>query len=285
MGQPQAKDAKPGQPPIVKRPQQVARGGGVRTQTVSDALVGKSDDGSQAQHGKGVTVTVPVPLDTIRCQPVVIRYKTQEVKSLIDKKVPVQLLLKPREGAPIPMNASDDNYFAIVDLPPGNHTFRFLIGDMPKVDGNQPIVNDVAPSGGLEAYNCIAVGDTILTTKDDDDVIDDGSGWGQTETQFDETRKYPPILPPHLRYTPLNTPPTQMRCLQDGSINVAQDTPRMLEAEHLPLPLSVTINHVYFQKREDHVVSGMTTRYCNKFTTIAYYKGIPSALPSCNATA
>jgi hypothetical protein len=34
---------------------------------------------------------------------------------------------------------------------------------------------------------------------------------------------------------------------------------------------------VYFQKREDHVVSGITTRYCNKFTTIAYYRSIADA--------
>lgn len=46
-------------------------------------------------------------------------------------------------------------------------------------------------------------------------------------------------------------------------------------AEHLPLPLSVTINHVYFQRREDHVVAGVTTRYRDKFTTIKYYTHMP----------
>lgn len=212
--------------------------------------------------------------------PVVIRYKDTGVKLLLDQRAPVDILINTSDDASsqqwsrLPMSRSDDNYFVIVDLPPGEHRFRFSVRDAIEVDTTQPTVQDPGPGGQGEPANVIQVSADIMNTKDDDDLVDDGDGWGQVETQFDETRKYPPMLPPHLRYTPLNTPPTQVRCHSDGSLNVATN---VLEAEHLPLPLSVTINHVYFQKREDHVVSGMTTRHCNKFTTIAYYRGISSA--------
>lgn len=203
--------------------------------------------------------------------PVVMRYKGHDVKQLLERKLNVDLLLqKGSEWTKLPMSRSEDNYFVIVDLPPGQHQFRFLIEDAIKVDPTQPST----PMEGSEMCNVLVVSQDLMSTNDDDDLVDDAEGWGQTETQFDETRKYPPMLPPHLRYTPLNTPPTQVRCQTDGSLNVAAAA---LEAEHLPLPLSVTINHVYFQKREDHIVSGMTTRYCNKFTTIAYYQGLAAS--------
>lgn len=285
----------------------------MRTQTVNDALVAprtqhgdpqnddhshadrRGDGGSSATQSPnrpnpagGSPVTAP-PASAIPPAPVVIRYKNADVKQLIDRKVPIEILIQEDSGAGdspttssaavnktwkrLPMSRSDDNYFVIVNLAPGEHRFKFSLPDRgTTVDPTQPTVQDnTGTSGSSEPANVIQVSADIMTTKDDDELIDDGTGWGHVETQFEETRKYPPILPPHLRYTPLNTPPTQIRCQVDGSLNVATST---LEAEHLPLPLSVTINHVYFQKRDDHVVSGITTRYCNKFTTIAYYRSI-----------
>jgi hypothetical protein len=287
---------------------------GMRSQTVNDALVaprggaatqhgdhahqqqddGRAESGSATQSpnrpnpagGSPVTATTTA---AIPAAPVVIRYKNTDVKQLIERKTPIEILIQEdasqsgeassKTWRRLPMSRSDDNYFVIVNLPPGEHRFRFSLPDRgggTLVDPTQPTVQDNAgTSGGAsEPANVIQVSADIMTTKDDDELIDDGTGWGHIETQFEETRKYPPILPPHLRYTPLNTPPTQIRCQVDGSLNVATST---LEAEHLPLPLSVTINHVYFQKREDHVVSGITTRYCNKFTTIAYYRSIADA--------
>lgn len=99
------------------------------------------------------------------------------------------------------------------------------------------------------------------------------SDWGQEEKIFQETRKFPPLLPLHLRYTPLNTPPTPFRCSSDGTMLVLDpdNSATRPAPEQLPCPLSVTIQHVYFQRREDHVVLGMTTRYRNKCATIVYY--------------
>jgi hypothetical protein len=183
-------------------------------------------------------------------------------------------------------------------------------------------------------------------------IINDEEGWSQVAPVFEETRKFPPIMPPHLRYTPLNAPPTQVRvgasddngkCTNNGtgnnpftspnqnnaassfssfsntstspqqpqnsfgsSSNVGSTNnnatntnantnnnsaqqqnlqlcaeedgfgPAMLEgSDQRPAPLSVTINHVYFQKREDHTLVGITTRFQDKCTSIAYYKHDP----------
>lgn len=40
---------------------------------------------------------------------------------------------------------------------------------------------------------------------------DDGGGWCTTPFAFTESKKFPPAVPPHLRYTPLNTPRTTRR--------------------------------------------------------------------------
>lgn len=304
MGQQNGKDASRGAPPGGRRipinNPRTAGTTGMRTQAVNDTLVAprattqhaepQADDTAGVDPRRDPAATqsptrsapsnTSAPACTVPPAPVVIRYKNTDAKQLIDRKVPIEVLIQDQQDASnqhwtrLPMSRSDDNYFVIVNLAPGEHRFRFSLPDRgTMVDPTQPTVIDNGAAGGgvSEPANVVQVSADIMTTKDDDDLIDDGAGWGHVETQFEETRKYPPMLPPHLRYTPLNTPPTQVRCQHDGSLNVATST---LEAEHLPLPLSVTINHVYFQKREDHVVSGMTTRYCNKFTTIAYYRSI-----------
>lgn len=108
-------------------------------------------------------------------------------------------------------------------------------------------------------------------------------GWGQEEVLFKNTQKFPPLLPLHLRYTPLNTTPTPFRCSSDGTMLVldpSSSTACRPAPEQLPCPLSVTIQHVYFQRREDHVVLGMTTRYENKCATIVYYTTATNVVPT-----
>lgn len=164
-------------------------------------------------------------------------------------------------GKTQPMTRSGDDFFAIMYAPPGENSYVVRW----KVEGG----SEVLEQGGQK----ITVTDALLHNKEDDDAADDGSGWGQQQTVFEETRKNPPILPPHLRYTPLNTPPTQFRCNAEGTLVPAENLNLPLDPVHLPLPLSVTVNHVYFQRREDHTVLGVTTRYKNKFTSIVYYRG------------
>lgn len=270
-------------------------GAGIRTAPMSDALVsapppfksdetipsssskdkesgGGGDDVSTAsptsappRGGSGSGATVRHEDPQVKTLPVIIRFKDPEVKTLLERKKPVVLLTQHRNWQPLPMTASEDNYYAITDLPEGVQLFRFKVDGVEQVDGSQP-------TDGTKTNNTISVQPQLLQTTEDDELADDPSGWGQETVMFEETRKYPPILPPHLRYTPLNTPPTQLRCAPNGSILLPEAFASQLDAEHLPLPLTVTINHVYFQRREDHTVIGVTTRCRNKYTTVVYYK-------------
>lgn len=85
--------------------------------------------------------------------------------------------------------------------------------------------------------------------------------WGQEEKIFMETNKIPPQLPPHLKFTPLNSSSRTKGILHDPSI--------------VPLPLMVTLNHVYFSQQGNVSVTGITQRYKDKFTTIVLYKPAP----------
>lgn len=83
----------------------------------------------------------------------------------------------------------------------------------------------------------------------------DDDEYGQIETVFVENKKAPPLLPPHLRYTPLNS---ATRSGYDPSI--------------LPVPLHVTVNHVYFASQGNVTMVGISQRYRDKFSTIVMYR-------------
>lgn len=249
----------------------------------------------------GMTGNVPAPTF-----PIVLRYQDQDVRTLIESRKPVYVAVEAMNWQPLPMTPSADSFYALLELPPGNHNYRFLVNGMEVVDSTQPLTPGTASSNapvppqtvqmpvGLavtqplpkpvpardgKPANTIFLNDVLLTTKEDDDIMDNGEGWGQEPIMFEESRKYPPIVPLHLRYTPLNTPPTLVRCSRDGRMAVMDASAEhsfRVPPEHLPLPLSVTINHVYFQRREDHAVMGVTTRYCNKYTTVVYYSHLPT---------
>ncbi|KPA84064.1 hypothetical protein ABB37_02180 [Leptomonas pyrrhocoris] len=246
--------------------------------------------------------------------PIVLRYQDQDVRALIESRRAVYVAVEAMNWQPLPMTPSTDSFYALLELPAGNHNYRFLVNGVEAVDSSQPLAPSSAtanlpvppqptpdttlppgvtasqplprpsPARDGKPANTIFLNDVLLTTREDDDIMDNGEGWGQEPIMFEESRKYPPIVPLHLRYTPLNTPPTLVRCSRDGRMAVMdsglENNPRM-PPEHLPLPLSVTINHVYFQRREDHAVMGVTTRYCNKFTTVVYYRHLPSSPVDC----
>lgn len=80
-------------------------------------------------------------------------------------------------------------------------------------------------------------------------------GYSQTEMVFVENKKAPPLLPPHLRFTPLNS---SVKMGYDPSI--------------LPVPLHVTVNHVYFASQGNVSMIGISQRYRDKFATIVMYR-------------
>lgn len=203
--------------------------------------------------------------------PVVIRYRVGATKTT--KALPVntvEVLLENEGWKRYPLTPSADDFFTVVQLPTGVHGYKFIVNGAEVIDNRQPVR---PPTATLPSANVVTVSEAMLRTRDDAEAADDDTdGWGQVPVVFEETRKLPPVLPPHMRYTPLNTPPTQYRCDEDGHVSaVANDY--ALDPEHLPLPLSATINHVYFQRRDDHVVVGVTTRFRNKFTSVVLYRG------------
>jgi len=199
--------------------------------------------------------------------PVVIRFAGKGAKTC-------KLMLQSKEWDPIPMVKSGEEFYSIVDLPLGIHQFKFM------VDGNGPVLDRAFYEKNPDSTaNCINVQDSISRYEDEEErIAGTEAAWGQQNIVFEESRKFPPILPPHLRYTPLNTPPSLHRVAPDGTMTLSTNT---LDPENLPLPLSVTLNHVYFQRREDHTVAGVTTRFRSKFSTIVYYRGTsnPAAAP------
>lgn len=284
----------------------VSRGPAVRPSAVNDAVLQPTST-SASRHVDPKPSSAAAPANsnigsggsgsTVK-YPAVFRYADQDVKTLIEKKKQVFVMVEQQQWKPVPMTPSTDSFYALLELPPGSHNFRFKIDNADVVDSTQTLaptgreqrlpmqlgvevstpVPSPSPAKDGKPANTFFLNDVLLTTREDDDTMDDGKGWGQEETMFEESRKYPPIVPLHLRYTPLNTPPTLVRCSPDGRLSVMENTgdfTRHMAAEHLPLPLSVTINHVYFQRRENHAVMGVTTRYCNKFTTVVYYTHLP----------
>ena len=149
---------------------------------------------------------------------------------------------------------------------------KFIVDDLYKIDQNQPKKLD----GSGNIHNVIIVTENgqqqqkekekeeekedskmqevdILEMKNEEDQDD---GFGQIEHVFVESKKNPPTVPPHLRYTPLNsTAPTHDH---DPTI--------------VPIPLMVTLNHTYFTESQDLEAIGITSRFREKYSTVVLYK-------------
>eukprot|EP00906_Rhabdomonas_costata_P030611 RCo043246 len=113
----------------------------------------------------------------------------------------------------IPLNKSGDEFYVILNLKKGDHEYKFLVDGKLTVDNTQPTV--ASPQGVL---NVLTVTDDSILGNSMDQAADpaqllskDSSkideGYGQDDVVFEETRKFPPLCPPHLRYTPLNSSP------------------------------------------------------------------------------
>lgn len=86
-------------------------------------------------------------------------------------------------------------------------------------------------------------------------------GYGHVEKKFTESKKNPPTLPPHLKYTPLNT-------------NVNYKEKEDHDPSVVPMPLMVTLGHTYFARGENIESIGVSLRYREKYSTLVLYKPI-----------
>jgi len=253
-------------------PQAAAGGGGSSAVIKHHIRRGPSSNtvGRLTGVGPGNSTLLDSPLDSLVATPqrqgfpTVVRYQSEASN--------VSVVGSFNSWKPLTMTKSGEDYFIILTLPRGTHTYHFLVDNEPKTDATQKTVNQ-----GGTIYNVlnIAEGGNMSMELEEDAL----APWGQTRTIFEETKKSPPLLPPHLRYTPLNSVPSAS---QSGSQQISQDSTDLNQPAPVaavpPLPLHVTVNHVYFQRQPTHIRMGLTIRVKAKFTNIFYYTS-PNAEP------
>lgn len=157
----------------------------------------------------------------------------------------------------IPMSRSGEDFIAILNIPPGKHEFKFVVDDEWRTDPNAQ--SEIDALGNVN--NILEVTEQPrLQDTDDTGTTPIGpsalSGYSTQEKGFTEDKKNPPLLPPHLRYTPLNS------ARKEG-----------VDPLLLPVPLHVTLNHVYLSHQQENVIQlGITHRYKSKYSTALLYK-------------
>ncbi|XP_060864671.1 5'-AMP-activated protein kinase subunit beta-1 isoform X1 [Metopolophium dirhodum] len=166
------------------------------------------------------------------------------------------------EWKPIPMVQSHNDFVTIIDLPEGEHHYKFCVdgnwqcdNKVSMIEGDPGITNNkvVVRKTDFEVFQALDV-DSI-----DENCIEK-SGFSQDIPSSVPWQKVsgPPILPPHLLQVILN-----------------KDTSVSCEPTLLPEPNHVMLNHLYALSIKDGVmVLSATHRYRKKYVTTLLYKPI-----------
>lgn len=170
---------------------------------------------------------------------------------------------------PIPMVHSHGDFVAILDVPEGNHQYKFMVDGQWVHDLKEPTVdNDMGTKNNLinvkqsdfEVFEALAM-DSVGSGSSTQSVSGSPPGdYGQEVPQAKPYEKTsgPPVLPPHLLQVILN-----------------KDTPLRCEPTLLPEPNHVMLNHLYALSIKDGVmVLSATHRYRKKYVTTLLYKPI-----------
>ncbi|XP_075224803.1 5'-AMP-activated protein kinase subunit beta-1 [Lycorma delicatula] len=162
----------------------------------------------------------------------------------------------------IPMVKSHGDFVTIIDLPEGEHQYKFFVDGEWKHDPSVRIIDN-----GMGSKNNL-----VTVKKSDFEVfqalaMDSESISSNQQTEYSqeipqirpwEKPSGPPILPPHLLQVILN-----------------KDTPLSCEPTLLPEPNHVMLNHLYALSIKDGVmVLSATHRYRKKYVTTLLYKPI-----------
>ncbi|KAF6206932.1 hypothetical protein GE061_018168 [Apolygus lucorum] len=162
----------------------------------------------------------------------------------------------------IPMVKSHGDFVTIIDLPEGEHQFKFFVDGQWKHDPAHKVVDNEMGSKN----NLISVTDTDFEVFQALAMDSETGGhaqpgeWGQMIPSAKpwEKPQGPPILPPHLLQVILN-----------------KDVPISCEPTLLPEPNHVMLNHLYALSIKDGVmVLSATHRYRRKYVTTLLYKPI-----------
>jgi len=168
----------------------------------------------------------------------------------------------------IPLNKSQNNFAAIVDLPEGEHQYKFCVDGQWVLDPAAAVlttktgsVNNViqVKSTDFEVFDALMIDSQECA--DISDLSSSPPGPYQQEAyviKTEEKLKSPPILPPHLLQVLLN-----------------KDTGVSCDPALLPEPNHVMLNHLYALSIKDGVmVLSATHRYKKKYVTTLLYKPI-----------
>lgn len=169
----------------------------------------------------------------------------------------------------IPMVKSQKDFVALIDLPVGEHQYKFVVDDEWVLDHNQPTVKDEEGTKNnvikiqqddFDAFSALDM-DSKSTNVKYRRGVETEFGQEVPSIHSFENKAGPPILPPHLLQVILN-----------------KDTPLSCEPTLLPEPNHVMINHLYALSIKDGVmVISSTQRFRKKYVTTLLYKPIEGA--------
>jgi len=211
----------------------------------------------------------------------------RESLSTVGKKIPVvfRYLVKTHKEVfligtftnwqeKVPMVKSDGDHVAIVDLPEGEHQYKFVIDNKWEHDPNQSCIDDnfngknnvvMVKKSDFEVMDALEM-DSIKTEAEKNVNMDDLSSSPPGEYTDDFPVRgvntlgidKPPYLPPQLLNIVLN-----------------KDTAAKCEPSLLPEPNHVMLKHLYALSIRDGVmVLSSTFRFKKKFVTTCFYKPI-----------
>ncbi|KAG7153476.1 5'-AMP-activated protein kinase subunit beta-1-like [Homarus americanus] len=182
------------------------------------------------------------------------------------------------EWQPIQMVKSEKDFVAIVDLPEGQHEYKFLVDGEWKMNQNEKsCTNEVGTQNNTITINESDFDEfenALLRDPNDKKERPFGNQSGNKEkTEEDKREEFsqeipeyqqsekirgPPVLPPHLLQVILN-----------------KDTPISCEPTLLPEPNHVMLNHMYaLSIRDGMMVLSTSHRYRKKCVTTLIYRPI-----------
>ncbi|XP_055878670.1 5'-AMP-activated protein kinase subunit beta-1-like isoform X2 [Biomphalaria glabrata] len=172
----------------------------------------------------------------------------------------------------IPLAKSHGDFYTILDLPEGEHQYKFFVDGQWVNSPNEKLSNARAPvtnsdigtqnntmrvkRSDFDAFEALAIDGRAASKKDKN-----GNDYGQDippRSTAEGKHSGPPFLPPQLLQVILN-----------------KDTPAHVEPSLLPEPNHVMLNHLYALSIKDGVmVLSATHRFRKKYVTTLLYKPI-----------
>nr|ANT47200.1 5'-AMP-activated protein kinase subunit beta-1 [Dastarcus helophoroides] len=165
------------------------------------------------------------------------------------------------EWKTIPMVKSHGDFVTIIELPEGEHQYKFFVDGEWKNDPNNKTVEEQGAKNNLISVKKSDFEVFQALDKDSENISNEGEKEFSQEIPTNkpwEKVSGPPVLPPHLLQVILN-----------------KDTPLSCEPTLLPEPNHVMLNHLYALSIKDGVmVLSATHRYRRKYVTTLLYKPI-----------